>query len=182
MSLTRLIAGLRAQQGTPVVSSCSDDRDYVRMAYRVARMSEDPQTQVGCLVPDYDGRPKIIASNVFPRGISWRGRIEGELKNRHILHAEIVLLAEACNKNFNLSGHTVYINWVPCNHCANALVQVGIKALVTHRDRHERTPEKWKDAYQAGLDILHEAGVQVRWVEGKLGGVKNLADGILWEP
>lgn len=182
MSLRWLIAGLRGEPAAPQPSHSDQDADYLRMAYRVAKNSQDPRTQVGCLVTDPGGQAALIATNGFPHGISWHGRLESPAKDQYILHAERALICEAASRGFSLRGRTLYCNWACCEGCAGMIVQAGIRTFVTHQERLERTPERWRDSVLRGLDILRESRVQVRLFRGKIGDVKNLAHGELWEP
>jgi dCMP deaminase len=53
----------------------------------------------------------------------------------------------------------IYVPWVPCADCARAIIQVGIVTVVTD---NISVPERWRESFEASLEMLEEAKVRIR--------------------
>ena len=71
--------------------------------------------------------------------------------------------------------------WSACSECAQAIIQSGIKRLVTHKQALEKNGD-WAAEVELGLTMLREAGVEIVIYDGKIGGAKILRSGEHWEP
>ena len=54
----------------------------------------------------------------------------------------------------SLKGATLYVALFPCNECAKAIIQAGIKKIIYLSDKYETT-----DSTRASKKMLTEAGV-----------------------
>jgi dCMP deaminase len=61
-----------------------------------------------------------------------------------------------------LMAAVLYVTLFPCNECAKAIIQVGIKEIVYKDDFHGD-----QVIYQASRKMLQMAGVKIRKYEGK---------------
>ncbi len=134
------------------------DDYFMGVALLAAQRSKDPNTQVGaCIV---DGQNRIISTgyNGFPLGCSddefpW-GR-DGEnidTKYPYVVHAELNAILNARGKN--LTGSKLYVALFPCNECAKAIIQSGIKEVVYLSDKYHDTP-----LTKASRRMLEAAGI-----------------------
>ena len=118
------------------------DEYFMNLAKLSAMRSKDPNTQVGaCIVDDsnhilsigYNGAPIGFDDNNFP----WSR--EGnplETKYLYVCHAELnAILNYPGNKN-DLKGAKIYVYLFPCNECAKAIIQSGIKEVIYESDKH----------------------------------------------
>ena len=55
----------------------------------------------------------------------------------------------------SLEGAKIYVSLFPCNECAKAIIQAGIKTIVYASDKYEGTP-----ANRASKKMLDAAGVR----------------------
>ena len=100
--------------------------------------SKDPSTQVGAYIVDSDNRPVSAGYNGTTRGMNddtfpWESNGEKtgnvlDTKNIFVVHAELNAILNASGKN--VVGTTMYVMLFPCNECAKAIVQAGIKKVV----------------------------------------------------
>ena len=118
------------------------DEYFMGIAMLAARRSKDPNTQVGaCIVsPEdiiistgYNGMPKGCSDDVFP----WDREGE-ETKYPYVVHAELNAILNANGRD--LRGSRVYVALFPCNECAKAIIQSGVKEVVYLSDKYEGTP------------------------------------------
>ncbi len=118
------------------------DEYFMGVAKLAARRSKDPSTQVGaCIVsPDdiiistgYNGMPKGCSDDEFP----WN-RDGEENKYPYVVHAELNAILNANGRD--LRGSRVYVALFPCNECAKAIIQSGVKEVVYLSDKYAGTP------------------------------------------
>ena len=117
------------------------DEYFMGIAMLAARRSKDPNTQVGaCIVSDdniiistgYNGMPKGCSDDVFP----WdrKGENEAETKYPYVVHAELNAILNASGRD--LRGSRIYVALFPCNECAKAIIQCGIKEVIYLSDKY----------------------------------------------
>lgn len=119
------------------------DEYFMGVAMLAAKRSKDPNTQVGaCIVsPDniiistgYNGMPKGCADDDFP----WdRSGDELNTKYPYVVHAELNAILNANGRD--LRGSRVYVALFPCNECAKAIIQSGIKEVIYLSDKYKDT-------------------------------------------
>jgi dCMP deaminase len=140
------------------------DEYFMGVALLAAQRSKDPNTQVGaCIV---DGSKRILSTgyNGFPQGCSddefpWnRDEAKGDTKYQFVVHAELNAILNASGKN--LFGSTVYVALFPCNECAKAIIQSGIKEVVYLSDKYHDTPSTI-----ASRRMLDAAGVKLTQIK-----------------
>jgi len=142
------------------------DEFFMGVAMLAAERSKDPSTQVGACIVNQDN--KIIATgyNGAPRGydddncMCWAR--EGEFldtKYAYVCHAELNAIL---NSPIPVSGSRIYVALFPCNECAEAIIQSGIKEVIYMSD-------KYKDADNviASKKMLDSCGVTYRQFESK---------------
>ena len=140
------------------------DEYFMGVAKLAARRSKDPSTQVGaCIVsPDdiiistgYNGMPKGCSDDEFP----WE-REGAETKYPYVVHAELNAILNANGRD--LRGSRVYVALFPCNECAKAIIQSGVKEVVYLSDKYANTP-----GTQASKRMLAAAGVKCTQLRAK---------------
>ena len=118
------------------------DEYFMGVAKLAACRSKDPSTQVGaCVVsPEniiistgYNGMPMGCSDDEFP----W-ARDGEETKYPYVVHAELNAILNANGRD--LRGSRVYVALFPCNECAKAIIQSGIKEVVYLSDKYAGTP------------------------------------------
>ncbi len=139
------------------------DEYFMGIAYLSAMRSKDPSTQVGACIIDEDKKIIGIGYNGFPIGsnddeMPW-GK-EGDFldtKYPYVVHAELNAILNSIK---SLKNCTIYVTHFPCNECAKAIVQSGIKKVIYFSDKH-----KHKDSTKASRRILENAGLNIKKIE-----------------
>ncbi len=135
------------------------DEYFMGLAHLSRLRSKDPNTQVGACIVDSDRKVVSIGYNGFPRGINdsllpW-GR-EGsflDTKYPYVVHAELNAIL---NSPRSLQGTTLYVSLFPCNECAKAIIQAGIRKVVYDDDKYAG-----EDNNIASRKMLEMAGVEL---------------------
>ena len=135
------------------------DEYFMGVAMLAARRSKDPNTQVGaCIVsPDniiistgYNGLPNGCSDDEYP----WEREGE-ETKYPYVVHAELNAILNANGRD--LRGSRLYVVLFPCNECAKAIIQAGVKEVLYLSDKYASTA-----ATRASKRMLDSAGVTYR--------------------
>ena len=114
------------------------DEYFMGIAMLAARRSKDPNTQVGaCIVSSdniiistgYNGMPKGCSDDEFP----WN-RDGSVNKYAYVVHAELNAILNANGRD--LRGSRVYVALFPCNECAKAIIQSGVKEVLYLSDKY----------------------------------------------
>lgn len=137
------------------------DSYFMGVALLASKRSKDPSTQVGaCIVrPDnivvgigYNGMPKGCDDDLMP----WDRKAESVLNTKYpyVCHAELNAILNA--HVTNLKDHTLYVTLHPCNECAKAIIQCGIKKVIYYDNKYADT-----DGVKAAAIMFREAHVEV---------------------
>ena len=134
------------------------DEYFMSVALLAAMRSKDPNTQVGACIVGEDDRIIPTGYNGFPRGCSddefpWDREGE-ETKYPYVVHAELNAILNAGGRS--LAGARVYVGLFPCNECAKAIIQAGIKEVIYLSDKYAGTP-----ANNASKRMLRAAKVKL---------------------
>ncbi|MBE6767214.1 MAG: dCMP deaminase family protein [Ruminococcaceae bacterium] len=148
------------------------DQYFMGIAMLSAKRSKDPSTQVGaCIVSDenkilsvgYNGMPCHCHDDEFP----WAREGDAlETKYMFVCHAELNAILNYSGTA--LRGSCVYVTLFPCNECAKAIIQSGIKEIIYADNKYDGT-----DSVMASKKMFDAAGVKYRQYE-HLGKVINI--------
>ena len=136
------------------------DEYFMGVALLAAERSKDPNTQVGACIVDENRRILSTGYNGFPHGCSdddfpWnRDEALGETKYQFVVHAELNAILNSRGKS--LSGSTLYVGLFPCNECAKAIIQAGVKEVVYLSDKYNGTVSDI-----ASKRMLNAAGIKL---------------------
>ncbi|MFC2735072.1 MAG: deoxycytidylate deaminase [Oribacterium sp.] len=135
---------------------------FMGVAEMSARRSKDPSTQVGACIVSRDNKILSMGYNGFPRGCSddvfpWtKIHVSDDPYNAKYFYSTHAELNAILNyRGGSLEGAKLYVTLFPCNECAKALIQAGIKTLVYREDKYADTPE-----LRASRRMLDAAGVR----------------------
>ena len=135
------------------------DEYFMGLSHLSAMRSKDPNTQVGACIVDEDKKVVSIGYNGMPRGCDdndfpWT-REGGFLDTKYafVVHAELNAIL---NSTRNVKDCTIYVSLFPCNECAKAIIQSGIKKVVYESDKYDGT-----EGNVASKKMLKEAGVEL---------------------
>jgi dCMP deaminase len=136
------------------------DEYFMGVALLAAERSKDPSTQVGACIVDENKRILSTGYNGFPQGCSddsfpWnRDEEKGETKYPFVVHAELNAILNSSGKS--LFGATLYVGLFPCNECAKAIIQSGIREVVYLSDKYRGTP-----SMESSRRMLEASGVKL---------------------
>ena len=117
------------------------DEYFMGIALLAAKRSKDPNTQVGaCIVSQdniiistgYNGMPKGCSDDEYP----WE-RDGDQTKYPYVVHAELNAVLNASGRD--LRGSKLYVALFPCNECAKAIIQSGIREIIYLSDKYHDT-------------------------------------------
>ena len=136
------------------------DEYFMSVAMLSAMRSKDPNTQVGACIVNQDKKIVGTGYNGFPIGCSDEllplGRTGAPLQTKYpfVCHAELNAILNSISRD--LRGCKLYVVMFPCNECAKAIIQSGIREVV-YRDN--KYPDS--DSVKASTIMLEQAGVKL---------------------
>ena len=86
----------------------------------------------------YNGFPKGCSDDEFPWGREQEGDDPYSTKYLYVTHSELNAILNY--RGGSLEGAKLYVSLFPCNECAKAIIQAGIKTVIYDCDKYEHTP------------------------------------------
>ena len=135
------------------------DEYFMGIAVLSAYRSKDPNTQVGACIVSEENRIMTVGYNGMPKGCSdddypWeRAGDVLDTKYAFVCHAELNAILN--NAGASLKGCSIYVALFPCNECAKAIIQSGIKKVLYLSDKYKDT-----DGVKASKKMFDAAGVE----------------------
>lgn len=143
---------------------CWDDY-FMGISLLSAQRSKDPSTQVGACIVNKENRILSVGYNGFPIGcsdddFSWKRNKDESKENSwtkypFVCHAELNAILNCKGKN--LEAAKIYVALFPCNECAKAIIQSGIKEVIYLSDKYAHT-----DSVKASKMMFDSAKIQYR--------------------
>lgn len=136
------------------------DEYFMGLALLSAKRSKDPSTQVGACIVSPTNRVLSVGYNGFAFGcsddcFSWDR--EGdflETKYPYVVHAELNAILN--NRGVSFENAKLYVALFPCNECAKAIIQSGIKEVIFLSDKYSDT-----DVVKASKRMFKAAGIKL---------------------
>jgi len=134
------------------------DEYFMGVAKMSALRSKDPNTQVGACIVSKDNKILSMGYNGLPIGCSddefpWtREGEEINVKYMYTAHSELNAILNY--RGGSLDDAKMYVTLFPCNECAKAIIQAGIRVIVYESDKYADTA-----AVIASKRMLNAAGV-----------------------
>lgn len=143
------------------------DEYFMAMAHLAAKRSKDPNTQVGACIINQDNKVVGLGYNGLPKGchddeFPWENDQAEFLNNKYpfVVHAELNAIL---NSILDLKNCIIYVSLFPCNECAKAIIQSGIREVVYEDDKYANT-----DAVKASKRMFQASGVSYRLLDKKI--------------
>ena len=130
---------------------------FMGVAILASKRSKDPNTQVGACIVDKNNIILSTGYNGLPYGCSddeytWE-RTGEDTKYKYVVHAELNAILNAQGKD--LKNARIFVDLFPCNECAKAIIQCGIKEVISLYDKYAASNETI-----ASKKMLSSAGVK----------------------
>lgn len=141
------------------------DEYFGDLCITVAKKSKDPSTKVGSIIVGPDHEIRSTGWNGFARGVrDDTGRYSNrEFKYKFVVHGELNAICNAGRVGTPLNGCSLYVYpFFPCNECAKAIIQVGIKEVIVISDR---PPVNWEEKVAISKQMFSEAGIKYRIID-----------------
>ncbi len=135
------------------------DEYFMGIARLSGLRSKDPNTQVGACIVSGDHKILSVGYNGFPIGCSddtfpWEREGDNMLETKYAFVTHSELNAILNYRGGSLAGARLYVSLFPCNECAKAIIQSGIKTIIYECDKYADTP-----SILASKKMLDAAGV-----------------------
>ena len=134
------------------------DEYFMGIAMLSAERSKDNNTQVGACIVNKEH--KIVAVGCDDDDMPWEREGETSLDTKYpfVCHAELNAIL---NRNSaNLNECTLYVTLFPCNECAKAIIQSGIKKIVYYDNKYANSESTAASAF-----LFRKCGVECKQYE-----------------
>ena len=117
---------------------------FMGIALLSAQRSKDPNTKVGACIVNEDNKIVGIGYNGMPIGckdsiMPWNREANNNLNTKYPYVVHVELNAILNSNQMNLKGCTLYVTLFPCNECAKAVIQSGIRKVVYYDNKYANT-------------------------------------------
>lgn len=137
------------------------DEYFMGIALLSAQRSKDNNTQVGACIVNTERKIVSVGYNGMPTGccdddMPWEREGGGFLDTKYpyVCHAELNAILNSSSIAF--SGCTLYVTLFPCNECAKAIIQSGIKKVVYYSNKYAGS-----ESTSAADFMFRKCGVEV---------------------
>lgn len=136
------------------------DEYFMGVAKLSGLRSKDPNTQVGCCIVSPDNKILSMGYNGFPVGCSdndfpWLRDGDDPLSTKYVYVVHSELNAILNYRGGSLEGAKLYVSLFPCNECAKAIIQSGIKEVIYASNKYETSASTI-----ASMRMFNAAGVR----------------------
>lgn len=138
------------------------DEYFMGIAILSAQRSKDNNTQVGACIVNGDRKIVSVGYNGMPTGcddddMPWERTGETSLDTKYpfVCHAELNAILNSSAPG-GLRGCTLYVTLFPCNECAKAIIQSGIRRVVYYLNKYADT-----ESTIASRMLFEKCGVEV---------------------
>jgi dCMP deaminase len=136
---------------------------YFKLArYMAETFSKDPSTKVGTiLLKEKTLQILSVGYNGFARGVDETKpeRWERPTKYNFCVHSEINSICNAARSGTSVEGAIAIVTMYPCCDCCRALIQSGVKNLIT-LPPNLKDP-KWGEEFKTSKIMMEESGVEI---------------------
>ena len=101
----------------------------------------------------YNGFPRGCSDEDFPWGKEFELTDPYNAKYLYSTHSELNAILNY--RGGSLEGSKIYVTLFPCNECAKAIIQAGIKTIIYEEDKYASSP-----SVRASKRMLNAAGVR----------------------
>ena len=150
------------------------DEYFMGLAHLSAKRSKDPNTQVGAAIVNDQHKVVSIGYNGFPNGchdddFPWEREGDDPLETKYLYSTHSELNAILNYSGGSLAGAKLYVSLFPCNECAKAIIQSGIREVIYDCDKYADTPsviasKRMMDAAGVRYYQYHRTGREIKIV------------------
>lgn len=122
------------------------DEYFMGIALFSAQRSKDSNTQVGACIVSDENKILSVGYNGMPTGcdddeMPWERDGENKLDTKYpfVCHAELNAILNSSTGS--VKNSKIYVSLFPCNECAKAIIQSGIKEVIYMEDKYAESDE-----------------------------------------
>ncbi len=137
------------------------DEYFMGVAMLSAMRSKDSNTQVGACIVSSENKIISVGYNGMPTGcddddMPWEREGDTlETKYPFVCHAELNAILN--RQAVSLNGSRIYVTLFPCNECAKAIIQSGIKEVIYFDNKYADS-----NGVKASIKMFEKTGVKYR--------------------
>ncbi len=136
---------------------------WLEHCVELSRKSDDPNTQIGCVIVDTFNAVRSEGWNSLPRNIRPKPtRLRRPAKYSWLEHAERNAIYAAARHGTPLGGCILYVPLLPCVDCARAIIQCGItRVVISSQGMASYAGTRYLEGHRLARAMFLEAGIIV---------------------
>ena len=146
------------------------NEDKIIKFYKLASVqaelfSKDPSKKVCALFIAPESHQILSAGyNGLPRKIKeTEERWDKPKKYNYIVHAEKNGIYNACRNVVSLKDSICIVTFFPCSECARALIQVGVKTIISSYPDIDHV--KYGESFKYSVEMFSEVGIHLIFIK-----------------
>ena len=138
-------------------------KKFLQLAkYQAELFSKDPNRKVATILLSKDTLNILSTGyNGLPRGMNDDNeeRWVRPTKYWYVTHSEINSICSAARNGTKVDGAIAVVTMFPCSDCAKALIQAGVKTIVSITPNIDES--KWGEHFKISLEMFEELGIEL---------------------
>jgi dCMP deaminase len=148
-----------------------ENRNFIQTARGVARLSDDPERKVGCVITHPIEGILTVGFNRIPKRLEYPGCYnDQQYKRDHVIHAEEDAIVAA---RTSLNGCSLYSTRFTCHECAKLVIAAGIDSVFAPRWEEQSS---WAESFAKALEAYRRAKVEVVFMVEVANGLYEYED------
>ena len=138
---------------------------YLLASIQAQLFSKDPSKKVCALFIAPESHQILSAGyNGLPRKIKeTEERWDKPKKYNYIVHAEKNGIYNACRNGVSLKDSICIVTFFPCSECARALIQVGVKTIISSYPDIDHV--KYGESFKYSVEMFSEVGIHLIFIK-----------------
>lgn len=143
------------------------DQRFLDLAEYIGNWSKDRSTKVGAVIVDDDKRIVSTGYNGFCRNSDDKLDYKHERPAKYFFtaHAEANSIYHAAKHGVSVNNCIIYVTLFPCAECCKAIIQSGIKKIVTYEP--DWTNKNWFESFKYSKIMMEESGINIKFIVNK---------------
>jgi len=165
------------------INNSEKNKNFLRQAYIYWKENSDYESTWTWAIIEKDWEILSKWANVLPNWIKIEAKVIkwSKFENK-IEHAERNAIYNATKNWIKLNWSIMYMPWVPCIPCANAIIYSWIKTLIMHYSKIIKTPWSRLNDVQDATEWLLKNWIKLIVINEEIGWCESKLRWEIWNP
>ena len=140
------------------------DKRFLDLAEYISQWSKDRNRKVGAIIVN-DKHVISTGYNGFITGSDDESDYKHNRPEKYFytVHAEANAIYQAVKNGVSVNNCDIYVTLFPCSECCKAIIQSGIKRLITYEP--DWNDDRWGESFRYSKEMLTESNILIEYIE-----------------